>query len=534
MKPTRREESDRLVGYQISPILWDKVKRGLSAGRVQSVAVRIICDREEEIKNFVSVEYWNLTAVLTGQTPHPFEARLTRIDGKKAKLSNEEQVNALLEILKETPYVVNKIDKKEVKRQPPAPFTTSKLQQEASRWFRFSAKKTMSVAQKSTRERPGKRRLIGLNTYMITDSVRISDDALSRANYIARITPEYLPSRAHFQTSDRAQDAHEAIRPSSMAYRPQDIRPHLTDDQFKLYQLIWNRFVASQMNPVVSAQTTIDIAAHNCMFRAQGSTMIFPGFSILYSEKKEESAEDENGLNEKTLPLVTEGECLHLQTLRPEQKFTQPPPRFSEASLVRELEENGIGRPSTYATILSTIQERDYVTMQEGKFHPTELGMLITELLVKNFPRILNIEFTASLETQLDQIEEGTQNRLAALKNFYDSFKGELNEAKTHMRNVKKEAEPTDLVCEKCGKPMVKKWGKNGMFLACSGYPECKNTSNLAGREGKTEGNRHRLQLCGRKMVVKSGKFGPVSRLPRLSRIKNILNFTVDETARSR
>ena len=525
---------DRLVGYQISPILWDKVKRGLSAGRVQSVAVRIICDREEEIKNFVSVEYWNLTAVLTGQTPHPFEARLTRIDGKKAKLSNEEQVNALLEILKETPYVVNKIDKKEVKRQPPAPFTTSKLQQEASRWFRFSAKKTMSVAQKLYEGIDlGKEGSVGLITYMRTDSVRISDDALKAVrNYIGEnYAPEYLPSKGRiFKTSDRAQDAHEAIRPSSMAYRPQDIRPHLTDDQFKLYQLIWNRFVASQMNPVVSAQTTIDIAAHNCMFRAQGSTMIFPGFSILYSEKKEESAEDENGLNEKTLPLVTEGECLHLQTLRPEQKFTQPPPRFSEASLVRELEENGIGRPSTYATILSTIQERDYVTMQEGKFHPTELGMLITELLVKNFPRILNIEFTASLETQLDQIEEGTQNRLAALKNFYDSFKGELNKAKTHMRNVKKEAEPTDLVCEKCGKPMVKKWGKNGMFLACSGYPECKNTSNLAGREKeKPKETDIACNLCGRKMVVKSGKFGPFLGCPAYPECKNILNFTVDE-----
>jgi len=525
---------DRLVGYQISPILWEKVKRGLSAGRVQSVAVRIICDREEEIRNFVSEEYWNLTAVLKGQTPQTFEARLTKIDGKKAKLSNEDQVNALLEILRNTPYVINKIEKKEVKRQPPPPFTTSKLQQEASRWFRFSAKKTMSVAQKLYEGIDlGKEGSVGLITYMRTDSVRISDDAVKAVrNFIGEnYAPEYLPAKSRvFKTSDRAQDAHEAIRPSSMDYRPQDIRPHLTDDQFKLYQLIWNRFVACQMNPVISAQTTIDIGAHNCLFRAQGSTLIFPGFSILYSEKKEESGEDENGSGEKTLPLVSEGETVHLQALKPEQKFTQPPPRFSEASLVRELEENGIGRPSTYATILSTIQERDYVTLKEGKFHPTELGILITELLVKNFPRILNIEFTASLETQLDQIAEGAQNRLAALNAFYGSFKGELDQAKVHMRNVKKEAEPTDLLCDKCGKPMVKKWGKNGMFLACSGYPECKNTSDLSGREKETPKETDiSCELCGRKMVVKKGKFGPFLGCPAYPACKNILNFTYDE-----
>jgi DNA topoisomerase-1 len=526
---------DRLVGYQISPILWEKVQRGLSAGRVQSVAVRIICDREEEIRRFVSEEYWNLTAVLSATSPQPFEARLIKIEGRKAKLGNEADVKALLETLANSAYLARKIEQKEVKKQAPPPFTTSKLQQEASRWFRFPAKKTMSVAQKLYEGIDlGKEGSVGLITYMRTDSVRISDDALKAVRkYIGEnYAPEYLPAKARvFKTSERAQDAHEAIRPSSMDYRPQDIRSHLTDEQFKLYQLIWNRFVASQMNPVISAQTIIDIEAAHCLFRAQGSTPVFPGYSILYSEKKEESPDDENGVDEKTLPKVTEGESLKLQSLNPEQKFTQPPPRFTEASLVRELEENGIGRPSTYATILSTIQERNYVALQEAKFHPTELGMLINELLVKNFPRILDIEFTASLETQLDQIEEGAQKRQTALQHFYDTFKGELDLAKSQMRNVKKLAEPTDLVCDKCGKPMVKKWGKNGMFLACSGYPACKNTSDLGGKDqAPVPETDIPCSLCGRKMVVKKGKFGSFLGCSAYPECKNIQNFTLDET----
>jgi len=524
---------DRLVGYQISPILWEKVQRGLSAGRVQSVAVRIICDRETEIRNFISEEYWNLTAVLSGETPQTFEARLIKIDSRKAKLATEPEVKALLDVLATTSYIVGKIEKKEVKKQAPPPFTTSKLQQEASRWFRFSAKKTMTVAQKLYEGIDlGKEGSVGLITYMRTDSVRISDDALkSVRNFISEnYALEYLPAKSRvFKTSERAQDAHEAIRPSSMDYRPQNIRQHLTDDQFKLYQLIWNRFVASQMNPVISAQTTIDITAANCLFRAQGSTLVFPGYSILYSERKEET-EEENGNGEKMLPPVRENETLKLQALKPEQKFTQPPPRFTESSLVRELEENGIGRPSTYATILSTIQERNYVTLKEGKFHPTELGILITELLVKNFPRILNVEFTASLETQLDQIAEGAHNRLTALKMFYESFKTELDDAKAHMRNVKKEAEPTDLVCKKCGKTMVKKWGKNGMFLACSGYPACKNTSDLGNSPKEIPQETDVLcTLCGRKMVVKKGKFGSFLGCSGYPECKNILNYAVDE-----
>ena len=525
---------DRLVGYQISPILWDKVKRGLSAGRVQSVAVRIICDREEEIRKFISEEYWNITALLSGKQPAVLEAKLTKINGKKAKLSSEDEVKALLSAIKNAPYTVAKIDKKELKRNPPPPFTTSKLQQEASRWFHFSAKKTMTLAQKLYEGIDlGEEGPVGLITYMRTDSVRISDDAMTsvREFIAANYTPDYLPPKGrYFKTSDRAQDAHEAIRPSSMAYPPQKIKSFLTSDQFKLYQLIWNRFVASQMNPAIVAQTTIDITAGHCLFRAQGTTPVFAGYTILYAEKKEDGQEEEQEGGEKLLPPLTEGESLTLKDLKSEQKFTQPPPRFTESSLVRELEENGIGRPSTYAAILSTIREREYVNLEERKFHPTELGMLITELLVKNFPTILNIEFTASLETLLDKIEEGSQKRLEALNMFYASFKAELDGAKVNMRKVKGEVEKTDILCEKCGENMVKRWGKNGTFLACSAYPKCKNTRDLSGN-GKAQPKETDVacNLCGQPMVLKNGKFGPFLGCSAYPSCKNIIDCVINE-----
>ena len=367
---------DRLVGYQISPVLWDKVKRGLSAGRVQSVAVRIICDREAEIRAFVPVEYWNLTALLEGSNPPPFEAKLIKIDGKKAKVDNAERSAEVVAALKDAPFIVSAVEKKEVKRQPPAPFTTSKLQQEASRWLHFSAKKTMSTAQRLYEGiELGAEGPVGLITYMRTDSVRIAAEALNEAReYIQRnYDPAFLPPKARvFKVAGAAQDAHEAIRPSSLAHPPQTIKTFLTPDQFRLYQLIWNRFIACQMNPAVLDQTTVDIAAANCLFRAQGSVMKFPGFTILYTEGKEDNG-NENGFG-KLLPEVRKAEVLKLLELKPEQKFTQPPPRFSEASLVRELEEKGIGRPSTYATILTTIQDREYVLLEKGKFIPTDLG----------------------------------------------------------------------------------------------------------------------------------------------------------------
>jgi len=528
---------DRLVGYQISPVLWDKVKRGLSAGRVQSVAVRIICDREAEIRAFIPEEYWNLTALLEGSNPPPFEAKLIKIDGKKAKVGNAKRSAEVVASLQGAPFIVSAVEKKEVKRQSPAPFTTSKLQQEASRWLHFSAKKTMSTAQRLYEGiELGAEGPVGLITYMRTDSVRIAAEALGEAReYIQRnYAPAFLPPKARvFKVAGAAQDAHEAIRPSSMAHPPQAIKPFLTPDQFRLYQLIWNRFLACQMNPAVLDQTTVDIAAANCLFRAQGSVMKFPGFTILYTEGKEDNS-DENGFG-KLLPEVRQGETLKLLELKPEQKFTQPPPRFSEASLIRELEEKGIGRPSTYATIMTTIQDREYVLLEKGKFIPTDLGILVTDLLVKNFPRILDVAFTAEMETELDRIEEGKTKRLDILNNFYLPFQEELRKAKANMTNIKREETPTDLVCEKCGKSMVIKWGKNGRFLACTNYPACKNTKNFKQDEKgeilpEDKTTDIPCPLCGKPMIARQGRFGKFLGCSGYPECKHTINLTPDGT----
>ncbi|MGV8079989.1 MAG: type I DNA topoisomerase [Syntrophales bacterium] len=539
---------DRLVGYKISPLLWDKVKRGLSAGRVQSVAVRLICDREREILAFVAEEYWNITALLRKQEPTlangqaaSFEARLFRFDGKKARVTSAGEAEKVVAEIEAHDPVVSRVERKEVKRTPPAPFTTSKLQQEASRWHRFPAKKTMSVAQRLYEGvELGKEGSVGLITYMRTDSVRVADDALKevRAYITENYDPAYLPSKARaYKVSGTAQDAHEAIRPASMSYRPQDVRQYLTDEQFKLYSLIWNRFVASQMNPAVFDQTIIDVEAGRCQLRAQGLVMKFPGFTTVYTEGKENGNGNGNGEAEaddgRLLPEVSQGEALNLvPPVRKEQKFTQPPPRFSEASLVKELEEKGIGRPSTYATILSTIQEREYVRLEKGRFSPTELGMLVTDLLVKNFPRILDVAFTASMENELDGIEEGKTNRLDILQNFYSPFEAELKQAGAQMRRVKGQEIPTDVVCDKCQSPMVIKWGKNGEFLACSNYPACRNTMNfsrgddgqivpaeaVAAETGKT------CDKCGKPMVLKQGRFGPFLACTGYPECKNTVN----------
>ncbi len=528
---------DRLVGYQISPILWDKVKRGLSAGRVQSVAVRIICEREEEISRFVPEEYWNLVAQFEAGAPPPFDAKLIKIGGKKAKVSNAEEAGRLAADIRSAEFTVEKLEKKEVKRSALPPFTTSKLQQEASRWLKFSAKKTMSVAQKLYEGiELGKEGSVGLITYMRTDSYRIAEEPLAAVrSYIKEnYSDAYLPQKPHFyKNAQKAQDAHEAIRPSSMAFKPQDIKPYLTPDQFRLYQLIWNRFVASQMNPAVFDQTTIDIAGANCTFRAQGQVMKFPGFTIVYTEGKDEK-EEENG-TDKLLPDVRENEIIKLIKLDTQQKFTQPPPRFSEASLVRELEENGIGRPSTYAAILSTIQDREYVRLEKGKFFPTELGKIVTELLVQSFPTILDMAFTADMENKLDAIENGANQRVRTLQDFYGLFSGELSKAKKGMRNVKLEETPTDLVCEKCSSPMVIKWGKNGRFLRCSKYPDCKNTRNFTHDEnGKVQHmepqtTEVKCNKCGKNMVVKEGRFGQFLACSGYPECKNTMNATVNE-----
>ncbi len=509
---------DRLVGYQISPILWEKVQRGLSAGRVQSVAVRIICDREAEIQAFVSEEYWNITALLEGNNPPPLEARLTRIDSKKLKLINETQTKELLEELKSASFVVKKVEKKEVKRSPAPPFTTSKLQQEASRKLRFTAKKTMSVAQRLYEGIAlGEEGSVGLITYMRTDSVRTASEALENVrDYIEKsYGKEFLPTKARFfKSSKSSQDAHEAIRPTTAAYTPQNIKQYLKNDEFRLYQLIWNRFIASQMNPAIFDQTGIDIQAGRCLFHAQGSIMKFPGFSIVYTETRDKEVNDRDNQSSTILPEVSKGDELALISLDPQQSFTQPPARFSEATLVKELEEKGIGRPSTYAAIISTIQNRKYAELEKGRFHPTELGTIVNGLLVENFPSIMDVQFTASMEDNLDMIEDGKTTRHKTLEAFYTPFKSELEKAGEEMKNVKREEIPTDLACDKCGSPMVIKWGKNGKFLACSNYPECKNTGNIAqdenGAISKMEAETTDIicDVCGKNMIIKEGKFG--------------------------
>lgn len=511
---------DRLVGYQISPVLWDKVRRGLSAGRVQSVAVRIICEREREIENFVAREYWSITAQLEGSSPPPFEAKLHHIDGKKKALENGKDAEDIVAALKKSDFLVDKVEKKEMKRQPSPPFTTSKLQQEAAQRFRFSAKKTMMVAQKLYEGiELGSEGPVGLITYMRTDSVRVADEALDEARGFIneRYGTEYLPAKSRrFKTSKGAQDAHEAIRPSSMNYRPDSIEQFLGKDEFRLYQLIWNRFVASQMNPAIFDRTTVDIRADRFTFRANGAIMKFPGFTIAYSDTTADSPADNDfeDSKDRILPPLAKGDVLTVLGIDPKQHFTQPPPRFSEASLVRELEERGIGRPSTYAAILGTIQDRDYVTLDDRRFRPTELGLAVTDLLVESFPGVLDVSFTASMEDKLDGIEEGALKRVDILKDFYASFTKELERAKTSMRNLKKEEEPTDLVCEKCESPMIIKWGRNGKFIACSNYPACKNTANIArddeGRVDKKEAEVTDIlcEKCGKNLVVKDGRFG--------------------------
>jgi len=504
---------DRLVGYQISPILWDKVKRGLSAGRVQSVAVRIVCEREEEIRNFKPEEYWTITAALEGANPPPFEAKLVRIGGKKARVGNAEQASGLVERLKQSAFTVSAVESKETKRNPLPPFTTSKLQQEASRWLHFSPKKTMMVAQKLYEGiELGKEGPVGLITYMRTDSVRVAAEALTEARAFIQDVygKDFLPPKAKvYAASEKAQDAHEAVRPSSLAWQPAAIKQYLSSDEFRLYQLIWNRFVASQMNPAVYDQTTVDIAAADCLFQVKGSVLKFAGFTILYTEGKD--TDDENG-NGRMLPKLAEQEILKLLEIKPGQHFTQPPPRFTEAMLVRELEEKGIGRPSTYAAILSTIQDRNYVKLEQGRIHPTDLGIKVNELLIRHFTTIMDVEFTAAMEGQLDRIEEGKLNRIDTLKQFYSPFKKELDDAAKNMPNVKTKGEPTDEVCEKCGSPMVIRWGRNGRFMACSKYPDCKNTKNIngdgAGGQAEVKPTDVPCETCGKPMVLKEGRFG--------------------------
>jgi DNA topoisomerase-1 len=501
---------DRLVGYQVSPILWEKVRRGLSAGRVQSVAVRIVCEREREIEGFISEEYWSLTATLKGKaSPISFDAKLTKWKGKKVKMANEADALAIQKALERVPYSVSKISQQEKQRHPFPPFVTSRLQQEAYRKLSFPAQKTMRIAQKLYEgvdlDQLG---TVGLITYMRTDSARVSTEAIQQVRgWIKdRFGEAYLPPKPNVYKSRRgAQEAHEAIRPTSIDLEPDKVKSYLDKDQWALYKLIWDRFIASQMPSAAFLQTTVEIKADDGLFIAVGSVPVFQGFMALYVEGEDNH---ENGNGERRLPSLSEGEVLELLGLTPRQHFTQPPYRFSEATLIKELEEKGIGRPSTYATILATIKEKEYVRLEKGKFFPTELGCLVNDLLVVNFPDIFDIEFTAQMEENLDEIEEGKKDWVDTLKAFYLPFQKDLEMAKVSMRDVKREKIPTDAICERCGSKMVKRWGKRGYFLACSSYPKCRYTREAEGNEENQEETEARCEKCGSPMVIKNGKFG--------------------------
>ncbi len=554
---------DRLVGYQISPLLWDKVKRGLSAGRVQSVALRLIVDREREAKAFVKTEYWSVDVALEGRTPPAFVAGLHKIDGERVNLPDQEQTDHVVRELKRQEFRVTDLTKKEKRRNPVPPFTTSKLQQEAVRKLRLTARRAMQIAQQLYEGiEIGEEGAIGLITYMRTDSVRVSQEAQAEAaRYIAeRFGPAFVPDRPPAYRSGRgAQEAHEAIRPTSVYRDPASLRQFLTKDQLALYALIWSRFVASQMPPALYDVTTATIQGGRFTLRAGGRHQRFAGFMQVYIEGKDEASEtkpaeakDETAEGtaveeeaELTLPLLEVGEQLRLLDVTPAQHFTQPPPRYTEATLVKELEERGIGRPSTYAAILSVIQNRDYVVKAQGKFRPTELGGIVVDLLLESFPRVMDYEFTARMETTLDEIEEGQKNWIEEMRRFYEPFSQWVKEAAVGMRNIKAMEEKTEEICERCGSRMVIRWGRFGRFLACSNYPECKGTreltAELKGEHGtdedvdtSAEAAATPCENCGRPMVMKRGRFGPFLGCSGYPECKTIRKLSPAEAASAR
>ncbi|MGD9134152.1 MAG: type I DNA topoisomerase, partial [Desulfobacterales bacterium] len=511
---------DRLVGYQISPLLWRKVKGSLSAGRVQSVALRIICDRERAIHAFEPQEYWSITAHLEGDSPPPFAAKLVKKNNDKIEIPDEEKTNAILAELESHKFVVKKITKKTLRKNPLPPFTTSKLQQDAIRKLRFSAKKTMRIAQQlyeGIELGPGGP--VGLITYMRTDSTRIAKEAAEEALGFIRgkFGDDYaLDTPRFFKNRKKAQDAHEAIRPTSVANTPEEMAPYLSKEQLYLYRLVWQRFVASQMQQALINQVSVKIEAGPYEFAASGSTVKFPGFMALYKSVEDEIA-DKDQKKTPALPKLSEGLILRLLKLEPRQHFTQPPPRFSEASLVKELEENGIGRPSTYASILSTLREKEYANLQNRYFRPTELGFIVNDLLVENFPDIFDVEFTARMEENLDRIESSEDESLKILTQFYRPFKKNLEAADEDMLSVKGVGFSTGLACPECQKPLHIKVGKNGPFLACSGYPDCSYSNDYTRDE---KGNIQPVEIsseeavdkfcdkCGSPMVIKRGRYG--------------------------
>jgi DNA topoisomerase I len=541
---------DRLVGYQLSPLLWKKVRKGLSAGRVQSVAVRLICEREEAIKKFVPEEYWSIIAHLKANNI-PFDAKLFLIDKKKVKINHQNEAEQILSDLTGASYIVDKVVTKPKQKSPPLPFTTSKLQQEAVRKLSFPTNKTMMVAQRLYEGLElGDEGNVGLITYMRTDSSRVAHEAQQEAReyIIAKYGQNYVPeSPRNYVAKGKIQDAHEAIRPTSIARDPESIKSYLSLEQYKLYKLIWERFVASQMSSAIYEVTSVDIKAKQYTFRTNGMVMKFPGFTQVYIESRDEKTvmtppaigaeeEPEDG-KDLVLPPLLPKQVVDLLKLEPKQHFTEPPPRYNEATLVKELEEKGIGRPSTYASIIKTIQDRHYVEKLTGRFHPTKLGIVVNALLVLHFPKIMEVSFTALMETELDKVEEGQMKWVQVLNDFYIPFSAALSEAQKTMRNVKMElSTPTGEVCEKCGSEMVIKWSKTGSFMACSAFPKCKNAkpiiapkpvvtpgTTLNESEAKGSGinisgtdsiapqqsqSTEKCNKCGADMVIRVGRYG--------------------------
>lgn len=483
---------DRLVGYQLSPLLWKKVQRGLSAGRVQSVALRLVVDRDKEIDIFVPVEYWTLDALLQPEGASAFTASLHSLVGeKKIELSDQLSATHIVADIERSAFKVDAVTKREVKRRPAAPFITSTLQQDAARQLRYPARRTMSIAQQLYEGIDiGAEGSVGLITYMRTDSPVVTPSAIEEAReYISqRWGKEYVPDKARSYTSRSkvAQEAHEAIRPTGMARSPEDLRGYLSNDQFRLYDLIWKRMIASQMSDAVLDSTQVSIVVNGesgqaYEFRVSGSVLKFPGFRTLYIEAKDEGAPDDD--QDKQLPQLVEGQVLSTQELLPEQHFTQPPPRYTEASLIKSLEERGIGRPSTYAPIISTIVDRQYVNRERTSMKSTMLGQVVSKQLTDHFPNIMDLDFTAQLEEQLDEVANGQQEWIPLLDDFYGPFKKALDAAQENMERIRVE-EPTDEVCEVCGRPMVIKHGRFGPFMSCTGFPECKNSKPLLKKTG--------------------------------------------------
>lgn len=510
---------DRLVGYQISPILWKKVRRGLSAGRVQSVAVRLVCEREEEIRRFQSQEYWTLDALLAGTCPPSFRARLVRVGSRKAEIPNRAEASRLKALLEQSSFSVVKVEKKRRKKDPPPPFITSTLQQEASRKYRFSPKKTMQIAQKLYEGVPlGEEEPQGLITYMRTDSTRMSQEAVEQAGRFVR--DRYgdgyaLGAPRVYASRKGVQDAHEAIRPTDVHREPARVRAYLSRDEYRIYELIWKRFVATQMASAEFDQTTVEIRAGDCLLRANGSVRVADGYLRLYEETTENDEKTEEP-GEEPLPELAEGEELKRLEIVAEQHFTQPPPRYTESSLIKELEEKGVGRPSTYAAILSNIRDRHYVELRDRRLYPTELGEVVNRLLVVHFPEILNVQFTANMESFLDAIESGEKDWVEVLREFYQAFSASLEKAKARMADVKRRGTPTEVSCDRCGKPMVIRYSASQAYLACSGYPKCRNVRSFEREENGTirvlsdaEGTAEPCPSCGKALEKKYGRFGP-------------------------